>query len=219
MAQTVDSNKRESGNLMADFIPPADDAKIIWLTNLRDTIDTYSATLGLSAGRVTQIKAWCNDLIAQINATNTAKQAWLAVAATKATQETTSLGGLRGEIKQWKANPACTNAIAAALKIAGTGGGFDPNTYKAEITKVEVIAGHVQIKFKKGQSDGVNLYSRLKGQSVWKFVSRDTNSPYDDYTALAVPGTPEVREYQAYGVLSDQQIGQPSDIVTVTFAS
>ncbi len=42
---------------MADFIPPADDAKIVWLTNLRDTIDTYSATLGLSAGRVTQIKA------------------------------------------------------------------------------------------------------------------------------------------------------------------
>ena len=34
---------------------------------------------------------------------------------------------------------------------------------------------------------------------------------------LAVPGTPEVREYQAYGVLSDAQIGQPSDIVTVTF--
>jgi len=32
-----------------------------------------------------------------------------------------------------------------------------------------------------------------------------------------VAGTAEVREYQAYGVLNDQQIGQPSDIVTVTF--
>ena len=56
---------------MADFVPPADDAKIIWLTNLRDTIDDWSAILGLTAARVTQIKAWCNELIAEINATNT----------------------------------------------------------------------------------------------------------------------------------------------------
>ena len=28
---------------------------------------------------------------------------------------------------------------------------------------------------------------------------------------------PETREYQAFGVLSDEQIGQPSDIVSVTF--
>ena len=201
---------------MPDFIPSADDAKIPWLTTVRDTIDTYSAALGLSAARVTQIKAWCDDLITQITATNTAKQAWLAVAATKATQETASLTGLRGEIKQWKANPARTDAMEAALKISGGGTAFNPDTFKAEIT-AEVISGHVRVKFKKGQTDGINLYSRLKGQSAWKFVSRDTNSPYDDYTALAVPGTPEVREYQAYGVLSDQQIGQPSDIVSVTF--
>ncbi|MFA6545519.1 MAG: hypothetical protein WCS99_13960 [Limisphaerales bacterium] len=201
---------------MADYIPSADDAKIIWLTNLRDTIDAYSATLGITAGRVTQIKAWCNDLIDEINATNTAKQAWLAAAATKATQETTSLAGLRGEIAQWKPNPDMTPAIEAALKIVGNGGGFDPNTFKAEITG-EVFSGYVRIKFKKGRSGGINLYSRLQGQTAWKFVSRDTNSPYDDHTPLAVPGTPEVREYQVFGVLNDQQIGQPSDIVSVTF--
>ena len=45
----------------------------------------------------------------------------------------------------------------------------------------------------------------------------DTHSPYDDHTPLAVPGVAEVREYQAFGVLHDQQIGQASDIVSVTF--
>ena len=201
---------------MADFIPPADDAKIIWLTNLRDTIDDWSAILGLSAARVTQIKAWCNDLIAQINATNTAKQAWLSVAAAKATQETTSLGGLRGEINQWKANPAMTPAIEAAMKIVGSGSSFDPNTYKTKIS-AQVIGDHVRLTFVKGETDGVNFYWRKKGETVWKFLSRDTNSPYNDHTPLTTPGVPEVREYQAYGVLNDQQIGQPSDIVSVTF--
>lgn len=69
----------------------------------------------------------------------------------------------------------------------------------------------------KSTTSGINLDSRIKGQSAWKFVARDTISPYDDHTPLAVPGTAEVREYQAFGVLSDEQIGQPSDIVSVTF--
>ena len=137
--------------------------------------------------------------------------------AAKDTQASTSLAGLRGEINQWKPNPNMTPAIEAALKIVGTDSGFDPNAWKAEITKAEVVAGHVQLKWRKGPTDGVNLYVRLKGQTAWKFLARDTNSPYDDYTPLAVAGVPEVREYQAYSVLSDAQIGQPSDIVTVTF--
>ena len=91
------------------------------------------------------------------------------------------------------------------------------NTYQAEIPKLEVIADHLQIKFQKSQTDGVNLYSHGKGQSAWEIVSRDTNSPDYDCTALSVPGTSEVREYQAYGGLSDQEIGQPSDIMGVTF--
>lgn len=39
----------------------------------------------------------------------------------------------------------------------------------------------------------------------------------DDHNPLALPGTPERREYQACDVLNDAQIGQPSDIVSVTF--
>ena len=201
---------------MADFIPSADDAKIIWLTNLRDTIDAHATTLGITTARVTQIKAWCNDLITGINATNTAKQAWLAAAATKATQETASLGGLRGEINQCKANPACTDAIEAALKIVGSPGSFDPNTHKTKIT-AQVVGDYVRLTFVKGETDGVNFYWRKKGETAWKFLSRDTNSPYNDHTPLTTPGVPEVREYQAYGVLNDVQIGLASDIVSVTF--
>ena len=54
---------------MPDFIPSADPEKIVWLTNLKTKIAGYAATLGVSAGRVTQIVTWCDDLIAKINAT------------------------------------------------------------------------------------------------------------------------------------------------------
>ena len=109
-----------------------------------------------------------------------------------------------------------TDATVAALQIAGSDSGFNSETYKASIT-AEAFSGYVRIKFRKGQTDGVIIYVRLKGQTVWKFLARDTNSPNDDHTPLATPGVPEVREYQAFGVLNDEQIGQPTDIVSVTF--
>jgi hypothetical protein len=66
-------------------------------------------------------------------------------------------------------------------------------------------------------TEGVVAYWRKHGETVWKSASRDTSSRYDGYTALALASTPEVREYYAYGVHNDEQIDQPSDIVTVTF--
>ena len=69
----------------------------------------------------------------------------------------------------------------------------------------------MRIKFVKGIAEGVNLYHRLKGTGTWLFLARDTKSPYDDH--VETNGTPQHWEYQAYGVLNDAQIGQPSDIV------
>ena len=202
---------------MPDFIPPADPAKILWLTNLKTKIAGYAVTLGLSAARVAQIIAWCDDLIAKINAAAQAKRDWLAASAAQATQEKTSLTGIRGEVAQWKPNPNMTSAIEADLKLTGTSTPFNPDTYKATILSAEAFSGYVRLKFQKGGVGSVNFYSRKKGESEWHFLSRDTNSPYDDHNPLTTPGVPEVREYQAYGVVNDVQIGQPSDIVSVTF--
>ena len=203
---------------MADYIPPTDDALVIWLTNLKTKITGNSAApLNLSAARLTQITAWCQFLIDAINNTTQKKNEWLAAAAAKQTQANTCLAGLRAEIGQWKADPAITDAIIADLQIVGGGAAFDAEGYHASIT-AQAFSGYVRIKFKKLGADGINLYSRIKGAAAWKFVSRDTNSPYDDHTPLTTPGVAEVREYQAFGVVNDEQIGQPSDIVSVTFA-
>ena len=202
---------------MADYVPNTDDALVTWLTNLKTKIITYAAPLNISAARLTEITAWCQFLVDAINNAAQKKNDWLAAAAAKQTQNNVSLAGLRAEIGQWKADPGITDAIIADLQIVGSGAAFDPASYQATLT-AQVFTGYVRFKFKKGQTDGVIIYTRKQGETAWKFVSRDTNSPYDDHTPLAAPGVPEVREYQAFGVLNDQQIGQPSPIVSVTFA-
>jgi len=202
---------------MADYLPNTDEPLITWLTNLKTKIPGYTATLGLTAARAAQVTAWCDALVAAINNVAQKKSDWLSASAAKQTQTDTSIGGLRAEIGLWKKTPAMTDAIAADLQIVGATPAFDAENYAPEIS-AQSFSGYVRIKFKKAGVDGVNIYSRKRGEPGWKFLARDTNSPYDDHTPLAAPGQPEVREYQAFGVLGDDQIGQPSDIASATFA-
>jgi hypothetical protein len=202
---------------MADYIPNSDGDLVTWLANLQSKIGNYVATLGLTAPRTTQINTWCSDATSAIQNLAQKKGEWLAASADKRTQVSAALAGLRSEVAQWKSNPAMTPAIAADLLINSTGGAPDPNTYQPQLS-AQAFAGYVRLKFTKKGVDGVNLYVRQQGEAAWRFLARDTNSPYDDHTPLANAGAPEVREYQALGVINDEQVGQPSEIARATFA-
>lgn len=78
----------------------------------------------------------------------------------------------------------------------------------------------VRLKFKLRGVTGFNFYTRLRGTNDWTFLASDTNEPYDDARPLAVPGTPEVREYKARAFIGgpENEIGVESDIVSCTFA-
>lgn len=202
---------------MADYIPNTDGELRTWLTNLETKILPHVAELEITPARLTKITGWCDTLLAAMDTAEQRKSDWLAASQAKQTQLVTSLAGLRNEVTKWKTEDTMTDAIAAELRIVGGSSPFDPESYKPQFT-ADVFSGYVRIKFKKLGADGLILNTRIKGTMGWKFVSRDTNSPYDDHTLLAVAGQSEVREYQAFGLLNDEQIGLASDIVTVTFA-
>ncbi len=207
---------------MADFIPDENAKLVTWLTNLMTQIDTHGLTLGMTAAEITAFKAMLQGIINDIQAVPAAKNAWQAAAATLRDTKRTKLnktGPVRTEINQWKASGLLTTAMEQVMELVGVVVAFDRDAYKPVIT-AEARAGFVRITYTKLGVDGLNIYVRLKGQTTWKKLTYDTNSPYDDYTelAVAVAGTPEVREYRAIGVIDDEEIGLPSDIVSVTFA-
>ena len=79
--------------------------------------------------------------------------------------------------------------------------------------------GRVKIEGNKPGFEAYNLYSRIKGQVAWKSIAiRKRKFPYYDESALAVPNTPEVREYMAMGVINDEEVGVPSEIKEVVYA-
>jgi len=200
---------------MADFIPQKDSELILWLTNLRDKIPTYQVQLGLTAAQVTAIQASCDNVIDKINATAAAKAAFQSAAQDKNNTKKTEVDSLRKTIARAKTESGYTTTIGQDLDIIGEDTLLDPLTYKPKLSG-NSFPGYVQLTFTKLGVDGVNVYARLKGETVWVKLAFDSSSPYIDNRAIQ-PNNPETREYSAIGVIDDNEFGQRSDIVEVTF--
>jgi hypothetical protein len=199
-----------------DYIPRNDGDLLLWAQNYKTTIATAGVTLGLTTADVTTKQTLCENLINSITQVQAAKAAAANAVKQKEDVIQTSGGALRTKIGRHKKAITYTATIGESLKIIGSANNVDIVAYKAKIS-VEKFAAFVRIKFTKQNADGINFYHRKKGEAQWKFLARDTKSPYDDHIVLAVANQPEHWEYRAFGVINDDEIGQASDIVEVVF--
>jgi hypothetical protein len=218
LRRAVARNLRKQ-NIMPDFVPAGDDARKTWATAFKAAISTHGAAVGLNPASIAAAQAKCDAIIARIDDKTAKKNAWQASVAAADTGNTADLGDLRATIAAIKTNSGYTDAIGADLGVVGSPSTFDPNSYVAEIKGLDQTApNQVTVRFgkAKGDIDGVNVYSRLQGTSDWKFLARDTQSPYVDSTPLGTAGKPEIREYRIRGVINDQEIGDYSATLQVT---
>jgi|CXWJ01.1.fsa_nt_gi hypothetical protein len=198
------------------YIPDREPELALWLQNFSSKIATQGPVLGLTAPQITALQTLCDDLVTSITKAEESKRDAQETTNAKNAQKASTLSSMRLSIKNMKSTVAYTEAIGEDLGIVGNEQPFDPATFKTTL-KARTFPGYVNIEFLKGKSDGINIYGRLKGTASWIFLARDTASPYNDTRPLTTPNTPETREYMAIGVLDDQQIGQQSDVVEVTF--
>jgi hypothetical protein len=202
---------------MADFFPKDEPSLILWLGNFQSKFaDPHGATLGYTPTEISDISAKCTALVTALNAVEAAKTALKNAVTTKDDLKSTNIGALRLEIRKIKTKSAYNDGIGEDLWIIGSTEEMDEENVKPKLSG-EAFPGYVRLKFSKKGLDGVNIYTRLKGQTGWTFLARDTVSPYDDTRPLALAGTAETREYMCIGVVSDTEVGQQSDIVSVVF--
>lgn len=176
---------------MADYIPSSLGGLYTWCTNFSTKIGTLGAGLGRSPAQITAMQALCTAIKGRIDARVTAANAAKAATATMNSGNRADLGTLRGNIGELKEDPGFDETKGAELDVNAPLSGFDPNAYVGEITGLDVtMPQQVTLQFSKagGEIDGVNVYMRLQGTSAWKFLARDTMSPYVDTTPLAVAG-------------------------------
>lgn len=198
------------------YFPSTNAGTLVWLTNYKTQIAVQEALLGLTAAQITAQVTYVQKLIDPINDIEARKVALASAVQSYKTAQDSFLTPLKTEIARFKTSATYTPAIGQILGVVSTSTGVDTSTYKCKYT-AEHFGGFIRIKFVKAGVDGVNIYHRQKGQIEWKFLARDTKSPYDDHITLQTPGQPEHWEYQLFGVINDQEIGLASDIVEVVY--
>jgi hypothetical protein len=104
------------------------------------------------------------------------------------------------------------------LGVVSTNPIADFATFKPVILVESYGGGMLRIRFKKMETDGINIYRRKKNTVDWFYLARANKSPYDQTFTLEVAGQPELWEYRAFGVVDDMEIGLSSDIVQVVYA-
>jgi hypothetical protein len=86
---------------------------------------------------------------------------------------------------------------------------------KAAILSIKLIPGEVSIDWYKGKMDGVAIYCALDGKNFTQ-IGIDLRSPFQDKRQNIAVGVPEVRYYKLRYILGDEQVGQFSDVSSIT---
>lgn len=208
---------KKKGKTM-DYVPDKRNLRQKWYKNLSDNVVAEAVKMGAAAGDATAVKALADGIIAKMDATDAAQTALDGVRLIENTAEPAVLAQIRAKVRNWKtlANYP-TSGSEGVLQLKGTDSPFDPASYKPVI-KLAPVPGGVKVAFTKKGVDGMAIYMRVVGSTVWRKVGMDTESPFTDTTPLATAGVPENREYQGRGVLHDEEIGVPSDTMNITFA-
>lgn len=200
-----------------DFVPRKRSERREWLSNISDNVVPEAVKFDGAPADATAAKALADGIITKMDATDAAAAALDGARSVERTTEKSNLASLRAFFRHWKTLSAWLNSgSVAVLRVKGEEEEFDASTYKPVI-KLSIEAGKIVVDFKKLGADGLAIYCRLRGETTWRKLGVDYVPPYYDTAPLAQPGVAEVREYMARGVVDDEEIGQDSDIVSISF--
>lgn len=200
-----------------DYIPDSAQNLVNWTTNYLAEVDAIATRIGWPATQTTALKTRLTSVKAAAQEVLDKQNDLDAAVGQLEMLKNSELPEIRLDTNNLKSTRGFTEGDGRTLQVLTASGEFDPDSYKSPLTAASK-PGRVELTAKKHGADAINLYSRIKGQAAFKLLAaKRSRFPFDDTTPPVTPGQPEEREYQAIGVLGDDEIGQPSDIVSAIF--
>ena len=123
-------------------------------------------------------------------------------------------------VKKIKSSIGYSEAIGKDLGIIGAA----PDA-KIGLDTTQVLftaknsGGYVQIKYTKGDLDGIKLESKRGNETEYELVDKINIVTYTDKRPNLIPAIPEVRQYRAWGFVKNEIVGVVSDVVSITVTS
>lgn len=123
-------------------------------------------------------------------------------------------GQITKVVNRLKNHANYTLAIGEDLGIEGDASDIDTSTWKPLILAKQEV-NKVVVGWSKSDADGIDIYADY-GNGQFVFVATDTKPNYDDMHPLPAAGQTAIWKYKAVYKLNDTQVGQYSDVVSVT---
>jgi hypothetical protein len=198
------------------FIPKTAGGLMFWSANIYQKLPVVGPLVGLTPAQVTTLSDAAQAIIDALNKVQTKKSELQEAVLARDLSLDNDLQILKDAIAAMKTNPLYTENLGGELGIVSTSQIINPDTIKPEIQLVSV-SGAIKVFFNKKGMLGVNIYSRIKGAPNWTLLSAESQSPYIDNRALEVPNKAELREYMVICRDIKQELGQQSQIESISF--
>ena len=205
-----------------DYVPREETALFLWADNLatQAIVSSNQMAMGWSATVGSQVQVAASSIKTAVAAKEAARSLYLSAVAAADTQIAAALGIIRPQVASGKKNLLYTLTVGQHMQVIGAEVDFDSETYKADLRDVAAVGNAtLRIKFAKalGELDAARLYVRHAGQTLWgPAAATMINSPFIHHMTLAAPGVPEALEVRIRGIIGNEEIGEFSDIVSVT---
>jgi hypothetical protein len=223
------------------YFPPTESGQVIWLGNFKIKIADLLTILVITTDEQTLITNTHDAFIAMVNYINSLNAYSVAYTEYKHRLMEGKTGDALGAapvqpvaplidptmivglftkffalITNIKTRTGYTPDYGKTLGIIGSEVVIDWSHFHANLTGIELYLAN-QLSFVKKHLDGINIYSRLPGETEFAFLKYVSISPYLDVRPLRVPLVLEKREYYSIGVVGDVEVGFPSPTITVIF--
>jgi len=221
------------------YLPPDDNGRLSWLANFSSKIGNYAALFSITAaeliaiaayyvmlgyilGIIEQVRTFSQDLTRfketlMIAALGTPLGAvpTLTLAAPPPPVDAGIFTIIAGIVKRIKGSTNYNENIGEDLGVIGADIILDFGSMQPEL-KITFDVLRPKIKYKKGGTDGLNIYvDRADGQGI-KFLKYVTQTTYIDTAELPVGVNSAVWTYTGIYVVNDTEVGQPSAAMSVT---
>lgn len=218
------------------WLPTDDTGKRDWLNHFAGELPNHKTAVGVTDPEVASVvadAAYFTYVLGAQQSYGAAAQQWTAFKNKARNGTGTTMGALPAAptlgtaptavapgifkrtaslVARIKNHSGYTDAIGQALEIIGAEQVFDPNTLKP-ILKTELQAGHPAVLWTKGQADALEIWVD-RGTGTFAFLAIDTVPDYVDSFALPAAGQTALWKYKAIYRISDEQVGQWSDVVS-----
>ena len=183
----------------------------VFITNL----PIHAPTVGIDPLEVTSVVTILGDHRVSYTEMLSKKAASKAAVADNTLNKKAAIAEYRRIAQKSKASTGYTEAIGDDLRIIGPEVVMPPLEEMKPTLKGEHSGGIVEIKWDKQGMEAIAAYCKRGSEVSFSFFEKDVDSPLTDDRPKLDPSAPEERNYYAYYVDDDENVGQQSDIITV----